>query len=278
MLGAFVLLVVAVLCAAAVGAGLVALHAATNGVGWDEGVRAVTSDPLLLALTQLTGLVLATGAGVLAAFGSDVRYREALDVHPVPFAIAMLAITAGFALQFPLNELANLVTAIDPSLGMDPAQQRALREWIHVDTVAEALLVPLAVVAIPAASEELLFRGLMLPGLDKRYGPRVALVLSSLLFGLIHWAPAAIAYATVAGFALGWLRRKTGSVLPCVAMHGAFNAAPVLLPVEVVRIEGFNHAPGEGVYHLPLPLVLGGALVAGACLYAIMRLTGDVDE
>lgn len=277
LLGAFALLVVAVLGAAAVGAGLVALHAATHGVGWDEGVRAVSADPLLLALAQLTGLIVATGAGVLAVFGSDVTYREALDVRPVPFAIAILAITAGLALQFPLNELANLVTAIDPSLGMDPAKQAALRDWIHVDTLLEAVIVPLAVVAIPAVSEELLFRGLLLPGLAKRYGPSAALVLSSVLFGAIHWAPAAIAYATVAGFALGWLRLKTGSVLPSVAMHGAFNAVPVLLPVEVVRIEGFNTI-SEDVYHLPLSLVLGAAAVAGVCLYVIMRLMEDVDE
>ncbi|HJL14897.1 MAG TPA: CPBP family intramembrane glutamic endopeptidase [Sandaracinaceae bacterium LLY-WYZ-13_1] len=275
--GALALIVVAALVAAAVGAGAAGLHALSRGVGYADGVSAVARDPLLLALAQLAGLVVATGAGVLAAFGSDVTYREALDVRPVPAAIAVLALTAGLSLQFPLHELANLLAELDPSLGMDEMQQRQLRDFIRIDSALEAVTVPLAVVAIPALSEELLFRGLLLPGLAKRYHPTVGLVLSSVLFGLIHWAPVAVAYATVAGFALGWMRLKTGSVLPCIAMHGAFNAVPVLLPVELVRIEGFNTVGGE-VYHLPLPLVVGAAVVAGACFFVIMRLTEEPEE
>jgi membrane protease YdiL (CAAX protease family) len=275
--GALALLALAAVVAAAVGAATAGLHALTHGVGFDEGVAAVARDPLALALAQLAGLVVATGAGVLSTFGSEVRYAEALDVRPVPIAIAVLALTAGLALQFPMHELANLLAEIDPDLGMDEAQQQMLRDFIRIESVYEAIVVPLAVVAIPAVSEELLFRGLLLPGLTKRYNPAVGLVLSSLLFGLIHWAPVAIAYATVAGFALGWVRLKTGSVLPPVAMHGAFNAVPVLLPVELVRIEGFNTV-GEDVYHLPLSLVVGAAVVAGASLFVLMRLTEDADE
>lgn len=277
ILGAFALLVLAALVAAAVGAATAGLHALTHGVGFDEAVEAVGRDPLAIALAQLAGLVVATGAGVLSAFGSDVEYTDALDVRPVPGALAVLALTAGLALQFPMHELANLLAEIEPRLAMDEAQQRMLRDFIRIDSIGEAFVVPLAVVAIPAVSEELLFRGLLLPGLTRQYNAAVGLVLSSFFFGLIHWAPVAIVYATVAGFALGWVRLKTGSVLPSIAMHGAFNAVPVLLPVELIRIEGFNTV-GDEVYHLPLALVVGAAVVAGACLVVIQRLTEDADE
>lgn len=274
VLGALTLIATAALVAALVGAVTAGFHALTHATGFDEGMASVARDPLALALAQLAGVIVATGAGVSSAFGSDARLFNALEVRPVPVPIAVLALTAGLAFQFPMHELANLVAEVEPGWAMDAARQQTLRDFLRIDSLADALVVPLTVVAIPAVSEELLFRGLLLPGLEKQHNRAVGLVASSLLFGLIHWAPVAIVYATVAGFALGWLRLKTGSVLPCIAMHGAFNAVPVLLPVELIRIEGFNTV-GEGVYHLPLSLVVVAGLIAGACLLVIVRLSEE---
>ena len=272
LFGVVVLLVVAALVAALAGALASALHMATHGVGFEEASAAVASDALLIALCQLLGLGTATGVGVLATFGNDVGYREALDVRPVPAAVAVLALTAGFALQFPLHEVANLLSELGGVFAVDPVTQARLRELVRIDGVLDAITVPLAVVAIPAISEELLFRGLVLPGVERRHGASVALAVSSLAFGLIHVAPVAVVYATLAGFVLGWVRLRTGSVLPCVALHGAFNAAPILLPAEILRIEGFNTVSSD-VYHLPLGLVLGSAAVAALSLYALSRLS-----
>jgi membrane protease YdiL (CAAX protease family) len=87
---------------------------------------------------------------------------------------------------------------------------------------------------------------------------------------MMHLAPLAVAYASLAGLVLGVVRMRTGSVLPAIALHGAFNATPVLLPETLVRIEGFNTV-GERVYHLPLPLLLGSACVATLCLVTMSR-------
>jgi hypothetical protein len=70
---------------------------------------------------------------------------------------------------------------------------------------------------------------------------------------------------------------RTGSVLPCIALHGAFNAVPVLLPAEVVRIEGFNTV-GPGVYHQPLILAVGAALLCAVSLALLTRLTTDAPD
>lgn len=266
------LLVAAVLAASAVGTAAVGVTALREGLPFADAMELATRDPLLLSLCQLAGLVTATGIGVLASFGSDVTYKKALVIEPVPIAITVLALTAGFALQFPLTELANLVAEIDPRLAPSEAQEMAIRQALRIDSVWTAITVPLAIVAIPAVSEELLFRGLLLPGLEKKHGAILALVLSSFLFGLIHGMPVAIAYATLAGLVLGHVRMKTGSVLPCIALHGAFNAVPVLLPAEVVRIEGFNTIGGD-VYHLPLALVLGSAVLAAVCIAVMTGLS-----
>jgi membrane protease YdiL (CAAX protease family) len=272
LLGAFALLLVGALGVVLTLGVAIGVYVMRHGATMAEASDALRADILLVALAQLVGSMLAIGAGFAFVFGEGVRVRDALDVRPVPTAVVMLAVTAGLALQFPLSELANLLGRIDPSFGMDEAAEEALRRMIRVRSVRDAIVIPLAVIAIPAVTEELLFRGLLLPGLARRYGAAAGLALSSVLFGLVHAVPVAIVYAAIAGAVLGLVRMRTRSVLPCIAMHGAFNAVPVLLPAELVRIEGFNTA-GDGMYHLPLPLTVGSALVAALAVVTMARLT-----
>ncbi|WP_133273268.1 CPBP family intramembrane glutamic endopeptidase [Hymenobacter radiodurans] len=72
--------------------------------------------------------------------------------------------------------------------------------------------------------EELLFRGLLLPGLLKNYSPRKAIVQSSLLFGIIHLNPAQVVSAFLLGLFLGWLYYRTHSLAACIVVHFLNNA------------------------------------------------------
>lgn len=277
LLGAIGLVLLAALGTALVGGVAIALSMLRHDATLPEAAAALRGDVLMLAICQLGGLVLAIGAGVIAVHGSETRFRDALDVRPVPAAVAVLAISAGLALQFPLAELVNLLTRLEPSFGLDAEAQEALRRMVRVDSARDAVVIPLAVVAIPAISEELFFRGLLQPGLTRRYGAGLGVSVSAILFGLVHALPAAIVYATAAGVILGVVRLRTGSVLPCIAMHGAFNAVPVLLPAELVRIEGFNTA-GPDVYHLPVALTVGSTLLVVVSLWVMMRLAAEPEE
>lgn len=272
------LVLVAALAAATLAVAAVAalIGVAARGTAFGEAFAAVRADPLLTSLAQLGGAGIAVGIGVMVAHG-DAPLREALGVRPVSSAVAVLALTAGLALAFPLREIAILVADLVPSVAPDPSEAMAAARSLRIESVLDAVVVPLAFVAVPALAEELFFRGLLLPGLARRIDPRIALALSALLFGVIHVSPLAIVYATLAGLALGWVRLRTGSVVACVAMHGAFNAMPILLPPELLRLRGFNTIEAD-VYHLPLALVLGSAFVTFACLAVIARLAEDEDE
>lgn len=67
--------------------------------------------------------------------------------------------------------------------------------------------------------EELLFRGLLLPGLLKNYGPRKAIFHSSLVFGVIHLNPVQVVSAFLMGLFLGWLYYRTKSLAVCIIVH-----------------------------------------------------------
>lgn len=97
---------------------------------------------------------------------------------------------------------------------------------VHQSTVALVAVCVLVTVIAPIA-EELLFRGYVFGALRIWRGPWVAAVLTGIVFGAIHVASAPVVFLVplgVLGFLLCLLRWRTGSLLPCIAVH-AFNNA-----------------------------------------------------
>lgn len=73
---------------------------------------------------------------------------------------------------------------------------------------------------LPGLSEELLFRGVMLPALGLNLA---AVILSSILFGVLHLSGAGqwpyVVWAAIVGFALGYCALVTGNLLVPVIAH-----------------------------------------------------------
>jgi len=101
-------------------------------------------------------------------------------------------------------------------------------EWMTERKAGWQWMVVLAVVVAPIV-EEVGFRGLLFLGLRRLAGPRVALVLSSVLFGLVHAQPNVIAPLAVFGVFLAYLVEVTGSLLPGIVAHMAFNGMTTAL-------------------------------------------------
>ncbi len=83
---------------------------------------------------------------------------------------------------------------------------------------------------LPGLSEELLFRGVMLPALGLNIA---AVALSSVLFGVLHLSGAGqwpyVVWATIVGFALGYCALVTGNLLVPVLAHIFTNLVSGLL-------------------------------------------------
>ena len=73
---------------------------------------------------------------------------------------------------------------------------------------------------LPGLSEELLFRGVMLPAFGLNL---FAVIVSSLLFGVLHLSGANqwsyVVWATIVGFALGYVALITGNLLIPITAH-----------------------------------------------------------
>jgi membrane protease YdiL (CAAX protease family) len=76
--------------------------------------------------------------------------------------------------------------------------------------------------------EEWIFRGCFLRGLLSSYTPKTALVISSVVFALIHINPAQIFGALILSFYFGYVYIKTQSILTTIILHTIANASGLL--------------------------------------------------
>ena len=81
----------------------------------------------------------------------------------------------------------------------------------------------LTVVIFAPLMEEVLCRGLILRSIEKRHGILAAWVLSACFFGIIHYQPAPMLYATLSGFVLAYAVLRTGSLWTPIAIHALNN-------------------------------------------------------
>lgn len=73
--------------------------------------------------------------------------------------------------------------------------------------------------------EEICFRGLVLDGLLKtRCRPWLAILISALLFALLHGLGANFVTALLFGILVGWLYWRTGSIIPGIIIHITNNS------------------------------------------------------
>jgi len=107
---------------------------------------------------------------------------------------------------------------------------------VAANTYLDMVLKPLALIdviwlgVLPGMSEELLFRGVVLPSFGMN---AVGLIVSSLIFGVLHMASLKhwqyAAWAVVVGIGLGAVTIATNSLLPAVTTHIFTNSLSGLI-------------------------------------------------
>jgi uncharacterized protein len=163
----------------------------------------------ILIAMAVTAVVLFT----VAKFG---MYLGEIQLRPLRFTVADIGI--GIALGLGLTGLSAIVYAVW-------ADYRSSAD-IYLAMVLKPLELPdlIWLGILPGLSEELLFRGVMLPavGLDP-----IGIILSSICFGVLHmsnlqqWSYAV--WATIVGILLAFTMVETGNLLIPIVAHITTN-------------------------------------------------------
>lgn len=91
----------------------------------------------------------------------------------------------------------------------------------------------LVIAIVAPIVEETTYRGLGFAAVRSSYGPLAAVLVTGVAFGLSHGLLAALPVLSLFGVLLAWLRWKTDSLYPPIALHAIFNAAALLAAVTI---------------------------------------------
>ncbi len=193
-------------------AGLILLATLTSDLGLLSVIAAqavMAGVPLVYvavrgySFTDALGLALPTPRALLGAalIGATFWYLNAALIAPVAERL--------FDNDSDVRELSALIAAPGPSV--------------------LALLATLAVA--PAIGEELLLRGTVARALAARLGRGWAVVISALLFGLLH-LPSRLLPATCFGLVLGWVALRSRTTLAAMLVHVLNNGLVLWLAPE----------------------------------------------
>jgi membrane protease YdiL (CAAX protease family) len=226
----------------------------------------VTTDFDFLSAISLGiyALIIQFGAGIV--LGSIVDFFNVPDLSNAPVmhctlsGISSLGL-AVFALYFSRKKIPSLYTftACNPNvvfalvptiLGtciISSEIDNMHRIWLSIpDTLTDLLLSMmrlgplsiLVVIIIGPVAEELVFRGIVLGFFLKKYSSKRAIVLSALIFAMIHMNPYQFLPAFGLGILLGWIYYMSKNIWLCMGVHLLCNAmsyatANNLLPFNI---------------------------------------------
>ena len=108
------------------------------------------------------------------------------------------------------------------------SKETAFEQLIESSQGARLAIVAIAVLGAPLV-EEIVYRGVVYPALERAFGVAQAVVGVAALFALVHvpqyWNnPGLITGLALLSIALTIVRARTGSVLPCFIIHLVFNS------------------------------------------------------
>lgn len=135
----------------------------------------------------------------------------------------LLAIFGGLSICLLANIPANLVRGFFEGIGFSSSSYEPSGH-----TPMSIIVYVVGIAVLPPIMEEFVFRGFMLPSLEK-HGTGFAIVTTAIIFGLAHVQPASIVFATIAGLVFGYLYVKTRNLWVCVIVHMLNNALSVFL-------------------------------------------------
>ena len=175
--------------------------------------------------------------------------------------IVLVAIPLNLGIAGPLIEL----------VPMTDFFREMIREMVLEMASDQGLLMFIALVIAAPILEELIFRGIMLDGLLRIYSPTKAVIVSSLLFGLIHLNPAQFVGGALVGGFMGWVYVHTRSVLATILIHAAFNLTAFTESyfIDVEEAIDMSYAEVLGGWTNYVLVVLGSIVVTLGCVFLL---------
>jgi membrane protease YdiL (CAAX protease family) len=196
---------------------------------------------------------------VLQLHAPHLSGRRALGLRPTHPGLPVLGLALGLVVHLPAESIREVVERYYPT-PTDVLSARAA--MLSGRTPLDVVLVLLSVACVGPLVEEIFFRGGLFGALRRHHSVTSASVTTAIAFVVGHFDPRLWPSLVIVAVVLAYLRAASGSLLPCLALHVAFNTVTVLAFVTGVSSVT---TPTK----LPLGMVLAGwGATAGLVVWA----------
>ncbi|MEG2295993.1 MAG: ABC transporter permease subunit/CPBP intramembrane protease, partial [Oscillospiraceae bacterium] len=179
--------------------------------------------PIIGLTTLIVTQLLFLGASFLFTWyvKADFKHTFSLKIPKLHHILGSLILYAGGFVFVQL--LSNLMFTYIPFV-------RYMNEQLSGQIIIESLFLNLLIVAIlPAICEEVLFRGVIYSSISSKCSPKVAIVISSILFGIMHLDPARIILTSILGIVFAYTLYYSKSIFIPILLHLINNGMAVLI-------------------------------------------------
>ena len=175
----------------------------------------------LVYLFAATQFLQAKWRNFRSAIGATFSRRNVVVGIPLGIASQLVLVNA---VNWPLARL------FPDAFSFDEVSKRASD---LVDDARGGWIFLLALVVVVGAPivEEILYRGVVQPGLVSSWGRTTGILVTAALFAAIHMQPVEFPGLFAFALVLGWARHSTGTIGTSIVTHMAFNATGLALVV-----------------------------------------------
>ena len=174
---------------------------------------------IMVMLAQIGFLI------VYFTYNRNIDFKRASKINfKLGWRNTLICVLIGLIGVFGLNPLISCVDTFLDFIGYNLSTSLPL----PLDNFGWLILNIILLAGVPAILEELIFRGVILNGY-KKLGAVPAMVITSLLFALIHGSVQQFVFPLLFGLILSFAALKTGSVLAPIIIHFVNNALVVIL-------------------------------------------------
>lgn len=171
-----------------------------------------------------------------------------------------------------VGTIALLFGIISPIGNLIPIPESIKKAFMDLGSQTGVFAFFLMVIAAPIL-EELIFRGIILDGLLKKYSPTKSILISSLLFGLVHLNPWQFVTGLIIGIFSGWVYYKTRSLSLSIIIHASANLSGYIMRYFIDVDSSMDDTLVEmygGITNLILAIV-GAIIIVSICIYFLNK-------
>jgi len=190
----------------------------------DESISKALEAPILLGTVGLAAALLTMPLFKIAAYRPEKGFPyQFIGVKPIQRSVLLKVLAAGLVFGGIEHLALEYIDIAEPQFLLD------IKAQTH--NALDLIMVIIAIAIVAPIIEELIFRGIAYTRFVKsRAGVTGAIIITSLLFGVVHFQYEFTIMAIIAIWALflGYVRYKTDNVVYCIALHMLNNTLAII--------------------------------------------------